>query len=255
MTPERAGAGMLEVRDLTVRYGDRAPALDDVTLSVSTGLITGVLGGNGAGKTTLLRAIGGTLYRHGGSISHGRVVLERIDVLGLRAEQRVLRGIAQVPEGRHVFARLSVEENLRVGATRRQAGATGTELARVFDLFPRLADRRAQRAALLSGGEQQMLAIGRALMAAPRLLLLDEPTLGLAPRVIEQVADLLSHLRQEGLTIVLVEQNAAVALDVADRAYVLAAGRVALSGPVAALREDPRVRGLYVGDAAAGAAP
>jgi branched-chain amino acid transport system ATP-binding protein len=238
---------VLSVRDIVVRYGTAVTALDGVTVAVAPRTITAVLGGNGAGKTTLMRAISGTLERHGGAVLSGEVELADAPLAGMPADARARAGVVQVPEGRRIFGRLTVLENLRIGQL---AGGRRTDrLERVFTLFPVLADKRRQRGALLSGGEQQMLAIGRALMASPRVLLLDEPTLGLAPRLIDQIAELLLTIKADGIPMLLVEQNAAVALELADHAYVFSTGRVALSGPAAGLRDDDRVRGLYLGDA------
>jgi ABC-type branched-subunit amino acid transport system ATPase component len=239
---------ILSVRDLVVRYGTAITALDGVDLEVPPGGITAVLGGNGAGKTTLMRAISGTLGRHGGAVVSGDILVDGESLLPRPADARARTGIVQVPEGRRVFGRLTVLENLRVGRLAGPRRRGDDALDRVFALFPVLADKRRQRGALLSGGEQQMLAIGRALMAAPRLLLLDEPTLGLAPRLIDQIAELLTTIRDDGIPMLLVEQNAAVALDLADSAYVFATGRIALSGTARELRHDDRVRRLYLGD-------
>lgn len=233
---------------MTVRYGSAVIALQDVTLSVTEGSITAVLGGNGAGKTTLMRAISGNLHRNGGALIGGEILLGNTSLTSMRTEARTRAGVVQVPEGRRVFGRLSVEENLRVGRFGRTGRRRGEDLDPVYHLFPMLAKKRRQQAALLSGGEQQMLAIGRALMASPRMLLLDEPTLGLAPLVIDQIVGLIDRIRDEGTTILLVEQNAGVALDLADTAYVFATGRVALSGSAAELRADDRVRRLYLGE-------
>lgn len=242
---------LLSVRDLTVRYGTAVTALDDVTLDVRQGSITAVLGGNGAGKSTLMRSISGNLSRHDGSVIAGDIRFEGRSLLPVATERRTRLGLVQVPEGRRIFGRLTVSENLRVGRFGNSGKKSAGQLDRVFDLFPALAQKRRQRGALLSGGEQQMLAIGRALMASPRVLLLDEPTLGLAPLIIDQIVELLGRIRDEGTTLLLVEQNAGVALDLADEAYVFVTGRIALSGPAVELREDDRVRRLYLGDEAA----
>lgn len=247
--PSAPADPLLSVRDLTVRYGAAVTALDDISLDVAAGSITAVLGGNGAGKTTLMRAISGTLSRHTGAVLGGDIRLAGRSLLPLAPERRTKAGVVQVPEGRRVFGRLTVTENLRVGRFGSNSRASsGEDLDHVFELFPALAQRRKQRAALLSGGEQQMLAIGRALMATPKLLLLDEPTLGLAPLIIDQIGELLRRIRDEGTTLLLVEQNAGVALDLADTAYVFTVGTVALSGPAEVLRDDDRVRRLYLGE-------
>ncbi|MCU1412750.1 MAG: transporter ATP-binding protein [Microbacteriaceae bacterium] len=239
---------LLSVRNLSVRYGATIAALTGVTLDVTAGSITAVLGGNGAGKTTLIRAISGNLSRHSGSVLAGDVLFDGRSLLPLSPERRTRAGVVQVPEGRRIFARLTVTENLRVGRFGNPHRHAVGDVDRIFEIFPTLAKKRRLRGALLSGGEQQMLAIGRALMASPRLLLLDEPTLGLAPLIIDQIGELLGGIRAEGTTLLLVEQNAGVALDLADTAYVLSAGSVALSGSSAQLRDDERVRGLYFGD-------
>lgn len=251
--PGSAGRGkpadpILSVHDLVVRYGAAVTALDGVSLTVAPGTITAVLGGNGAGKSTLMRAISGTLLRHGGAVVSGGIEVEGRSLLSMPADARARSGVVQVPEGRRIFGRLTVLENLRVGRMAGSPRRSSDQFDRVFTLFPVLAQKRRQRGALLSGGEQQMLAIGRALMASPRLLLLDEPTLGLAPRLIDQIAELLSTIRDDGISMLLVEQNAAVALDLAEHAYVISTGRVALEGPAAELRGDDRVRRLYLGD-------
>jgi branched-chain amino acid transport system ATP-binding protein len=226
------GAPLLEVRDLSVAYGPVA-ALREVSLEVRSGQIVAVLGPNGAGKSTLLKTVAGVLGPAAGEVRFGG---ERID--GRPAEEVVTRGIALVPEGRLIFPRLTVLENLQVGAYARRdrAGVAGT-LARMLEMFPVLAERSRQTAGTLSGGEQQQLAIARAMMSEPRLLLLDEPSLGLAPIVVERVFELIAGLREAGTTILLVEQNVHRALEVADHAAVLAVGRVVLSGSARELRE------------------
>jgi branched-chain amino acid transport system ATP-binding protein len=234
---------MLAVEDLTVAYGDIA-ALHGVSLEVRQGETVALIGANGAGKTTLLQTISGLNAIRGGDIRFAGTSLKR-----LSCERRVRLGIAQAPEGRRIFPGLSVEENLVVAtaAWRRPGGSFADELAFAFDLFPRLKERRRQLGWSLSGGEQQMLAIGRALMARPKLLLLDEPSLGLAPRLAEEVYERVGRIRESGLTILVVEQNTVLALAVADRGYVLETGRVVLAGPAAELKADPRVREAYLG--------
>ncbi len=240
---------MLEVRDLSVRYGPALTVLRSVDLQVPAGAIVALLGPNGAGKTTLLRALTGLLPFHHGRVTGGDVLLEGDPVRRARASTLVRRGMAQVMEGRRIFAELTVEENLRAGAVTVRDRRRVTELTReVFETFPQLAGRRGDQAGYLSGGEQQMLAIGRALMSSPKLLLLDEPSLGLAPRIVEQIAERISAVGAAGTTVLLVEQNAAMALSIAEFAYVLQAGRVALGGPAAALRDDADVQKLYLGD-------
>ncbi len=225
------GAPLLRVEDLAVAYGP-VRALQGVSLEVRRGEVVAVLGPNGAGKSTLLRAIAGVVPPASGRILHGG---ERID--GLAPEDVVRRGIALVPEGRMVFPGLTVRENLLVGAiSRRDAAGIAEDLEGIFGMFPVLGERAGQLAGTLSGGEQQMLAIGRALMSRPSLLLLDEPSLGLAPLVVGRVFEHVAALRARGVTVLLVEQNVHRALELADRAYVLAVGRVALSGTGEELR-------------------
>ena len=234
---------VLEVRDLDVTYAGAVQALRGVSLDVPEGAVVAVLGNNGAGKTTLLRALSGTLRPRAGSITFaGR------PLAGLAPADIARAGLVQVPEGRRIFSHLTVEENLRAGGlAARDKAARERSRARVHELFPILQERRTQRAGLLSGGEQQMLAIGRALMANPRVLLLDEPSLGLAPRIVEQLREVIAEINRQGVTVVLVEQNAAMALAVADRAIVLEVGRVALEGPAAELAESEAVRDRYLG--------
>lgn len=239
---------LLRVRDLSVRYGAAIRALEGVNIAVGVDECVAVLGGNGAGKSTLMRAVSGTLHRNGGAIHRGDIYFDAYAIRRWSADKRARAGVVQVPEGRRVFGRLTVLENLRAGGLSSSRTQATESLGRVYDMFPALADSRGKRAALLSGGEQQMLAIGRALMASPRLMLLDEPTLGLAPRIIDQIVDLLRDLRGQGIPMLLVEQNAAVALALADRAYVLSTGSVAISGSAEDLARDDRVRRLYLGD-------
>ena len=237
------GSALLEVRDLAVSYGGALSALRGVSLSVPQGSIVAVLGSNGAGKSTLLRAISGTLGLQGGTTAGGAIHFEGRDVRDVGPAEAVRAGIVQVPEGRRIFGELTVEENLRAGAmTVPSSDVRARAYERVFDLFPRLEERRRQRGALLSGGEQQMLAIGRALMSAPKLLLLDEPSLGLAPQVVERISDVIREINRQGTSVVLVEQNAAMALDIATSAYVLEVGRVALEGSAAELASPRRSR-------------
>ena len=238
---------LLEIRDLQVSYGG-VRALSDASLTVPEGAIVAVLGNNGAGKTTLLRAISGTLPLHRGSTDHGTIHFGGALVSTGDPAAIVRAGIVQVPEGRHVFADLTVEENLRAGGlSSRGRARKSAARERVYELFPRLKERRVQRAGLLSGGEQQMLAIGRALMSEPKLLLLDEPSLGLAPQVVERITEIVQQINRDGTAVVLVEQNAAMALGVADRAYVLEVGRVTLEGAAAELAASDEVRARYLG--------
>ncbi len=231
---------MLKIENVVSRYG-RIEALHGVSLDVADNEIVTLIGNNGAGKTTLMRVISGV-----GPTARGRIGFDGRNIDGLPAHMRVARGIAQVPEARQVFAPLTVEDNLRLGAYRRRA-KTGDALARVYDLFPVLKERRASAAGNLSGGQQQMLAIGRALMSDPRLLLLDEPSMGLAPVLVDQILDAVVALRKAGVTILLVEQNVSAALAIADRAYVIETGRIVLSGASRDLASDPRVREAYLG--------
>ncbi len=235
---------MLKIRNLYAYYGS-VTALSGVTCHIRAGEIVSLIGSNGAGKTTLLNAVCGLVRRE------GEVNFDGKPITGLAPEAIVARGISQVPEGRQLFAPMTVAENLELGAYLRQRrqnrAEIGRDLERVFDLFPRLQDRLGQEAGTMSGGEQQMLAIGRALMARPRLLLMDEPSLGLAPKVVEDILAALTRLRAEGLTILLVEQNARAALKIATRAYVLETGRIILSGAAADLLQDRQVTRAYLG--------
>ncbi|WP_407562150.1 ABC transporter ATP-binding protein [Streptomyces sp. 184] len=257
-------AASLRVESLTAGYGP-VRALGEVSVDVPDGAVVAVLGGNGAGKSTLLRAVSRTLAFHGGAVRGGSVSFGGRRLDGLAAAAVVAAGVVQVPEGRQVFARMTVADNLRAGALGARGGARGrtrdgerngararahrraAALARVHDLFPVLRERAQQRAGLLSGGEQQMLALGRALMAEPRLLLLDEPTLGLAPMAAARIADTIREINAQGTSVLLVEQNAAVALKLASAAYVLETGRVALTGPAAELAVSDEVRRRYLG--------
>jgi branched-chain amino acid transport system ATP-binding protein len=238
---------MLTVRGLRVKYGP-VRALRGISLDVPDGAVVAVLGSNGAGKTTVLRAISGVLGEHGGAIEAGTIEFGGRSLVGRSPAAIVTAGVVQAPEGRRIFERLTVAENLRIGGySIRQATARTRARLQVYDLFPILYDRRGERAGLLSGGQQQMLAIGRALMANPKVLLLDEPSLGLAPRVVTQVGQVVRDINQRGTAVVLVEQNAAMALSVASLAYVLTTGEVSLSGPAARLAADDTVRELYLG--------
>lgn len=234
---------MLEIRDLHVYYG-QIHAIKGISLAVAQGEIVALLGNNGAGKTTTLRTISGLLRPR-----TGQVLLEERVINGLPPHEIVAQGVAHSPEGRKVFNRLTVTDNLEMGAYLRGDSAIREDMERVFDLFPRLRERRLQVAGTLSGGEQQMLAIGRALMARPRILLLDEPSMGLAPILVEQIFETVADINRQGTTILLVEQNASIALSVAHRAYVLETGAVALSGAAAELSEHPEVQRAYLGEA------
>jgi branched-chain amino acid transport system ATP-binding protein len=257
-TPHPGGASpLLEVADLAVTYGGAVQALRGVSLAVAEGSVVALLGSNGAGKTTLLRTLSSTLRLHRGRVDAGTVTFRGASLLGRDPARAVGQGVVQVPEGRRIFGRLTVEENLRAGGlgSRDKAGKAEAQ-TRVYDLFPVLAERRHQRAGLLSGGEQQMLAIGRGLMAGPTLLLLDEPSLGLAPKVIGQIGEVIREINRQGTSVLLVEQNATMALGVADEAFVLDVGRVSLSGRAADLARSDAVQRLYLGhgDAEAGVA-
>jgi len=232
---------MLDVDDLRAGYGDIA-VLRGVSLSVTRGEIVTVVGANGAGKTTLLRTISGLIRP-----SAGRIVYDGVPITGLRPDVIVGRGLIHCPEGRGMLKRMTVRENLELGAYRLGRGDRSAALERVFSLFPKLQERQAQHAVLLSGGEQQMLAIGRALMAEPRLLILDEPSLGLSPLLVTEMFSIIRALRRLDVTILLVEQNAMQALHCSDRAYVLDNGAIALSGSAQALMTDVRMRAAYFG--------
>ena len=235
---------MLEVSDLQVFYGE-IHALKGVSLKVEQGEIVALLGNNGAGKTTTLKTISGLLRPR-----VGLVLLEGEPLHALPPHEIVARGVGHAPEGRKIFNRLTVLENLEMGAYLRSDRDVPEDVERVFTLFPRLKERRTQVAGTLSGGEQQMLAIGRALMTHPRILLLDEPSMGLAPILVEQIFQTVQDINRQGTTILLVEQNAAIALSVAHRAYVLETGTIALNGSAAELQEHPEVRRAYLGEGA-----
>jgi len=233
---------LLEVRGVSVNYA-KVSAIRDLTIMVPNGGIVTIIGGNGAGKTTTLRAISGLEPLRSGEIHFDGA---RID--GLPADRIVARGIAHVPEGRRVFPDLTAEENLRTGAfLRRDQAAIEADLEQTFERFPRLRERRGQLARTMSGGEQQMLAIGRALMTGPRLLLMDEPSMGLAPIIVEEIASIIREISAQGVPVVLVEQNAELALDLADYAYVLETGDLALEGPANELHDNEHVRAAYLG--------
>ncbi len=234
---------LLEIDGLHVSYG-AIQALRGLSFEVEAGKIVTLIGANGAGKSTTLNTISGLLHP-----LHGRVRLDGEDLTGVPPHQIVLRGIVQVPEGRRIFGRLTVLENLEMGAfTRTDAGEIHDALGRVFTLFPRLGERRHQIAGTLSGGEQQMLAIGRALMARPRVLLMDEPSMGLAPILVEQIFEAVKDINRQGTTILLVEQNAFMALNIADRGYVLQTGTITLQGAAAELQANEDVKRAYLGE-------
>lgn len=230
---------MLRIENLSVDYSG-ALALDDVSLEVKAGEVVGVIGNNGAGKTSLLRAISGTVSRN------GKITMEGEDISSLPPQDIPSRGIAHVPEGRRLFPYLNVEDNLELGAYA-HGKPTQEDFERVYELFPQLADCRGQAAGTLSGGQQQMAAIGRALMLRPKLLMLDEPSLGLAPNLVEGIYKTLTELREQGQTILLVEQNVAECLEVSSRAYVLQTGRIVRSGSSEELRASEDVREAFLG--------
>lgn len=242
-TPRAADSStLLELAGVHTYYG-HIHALQGIDVTVNRGEIVTLIGSNGAGKTTTLKTISGLLHAR-----EGRVTFDGQDITRTSAFQLVSKGIAQSPEGRRIFSRLTVLENLQMGGFTRKPSERAEDLERALTLFPRLRERLSQRGGSLSGGEQQMLAIGRALMSRPRLLLLDEPSLGLAPILVQQIFDLVKQIRDQGTTILLVEQNALQALAVADRGYVLQTGHVILADTAAALRENVDVRRAYLGE-------
>jgi branched-chain amino acid transport system ATP-binding protein len=234
---------LLDVQDLWVSY-DRINAVRGVSFSVGVGEIVTLIGANGAGKSTILQAISGLL-----TVARGRISFAGEDLLQIPAHQRVKRGVAHVPEGRGIFGNLTVLENLRLAAYVRRDGRIQDDLEEVFRLFPRLKERRHQWGNTLSGGEQQMLAVGRALMSRAQLLLLDEPSMGLAPLLVQEIFRVIRRINRQGAAILLVEQNANLALEVAHRAYILETGEIALSGPATELRHHPQVLEAYLGGA------
>ena len=234
---------MLTLDNVSVNYG-AIEALTGISMHVEAGEVVTLIGANGAGKTTTLRTITGLLEPREGKIS-----FEGEDISGRATHRLVAKGISMSPEGRGVFANLSVRENLQMGAyLKKDKRAIAAEMERVFQMFPRLKERESQKAGTLSGGEQQMLAIGRALMSQPRLLLLDEPSLGLAPLVVHTIFEAIDEIKSKGTTILLVEQNAHAALKHSDRAYVLETGRIVMEGPSAELAADPRIKEAYLGE-------
>jgi branched-chain amino acid transport system ATP-binding protein len=239
-----AGRKLLELEDVHTYYG-AIHALKGISLDVREGEIVTLLGANGAGKSTTLRSINGLNHPR-----QGRITFQGTDITKTPAHQVVKMGISQSPEGRHVFPRMSVFENLEMGAYQRQKGTPEykEDLERVFTLFPRLKERETQKAGTLSGGEQQMLAMGRALMASPKLLLLDEPSMGLAPIFVERIFEIVVEINKQGTPVLLVEQNALMALEVASRGYVLETGMVKLADSAAALRQNEEVRKAYLGE-------
>jgi branched-chain amino acid transport system ATP-binding protein len=232
---------LLEVSEIHSYYGS-IEALRGVSLSVEPGEVVTLIGSNGAGKSTTLRSISGLTPARS-----GRVSFEGEDITGLPTQEVVGRGVALAPEGRHVFPRMTVRENLDLGAYMRRGGGQAEDYERVFELFPRLKEREKQKAGTMSGGEQQMLAIGRALMARPKLLMLDEPSMGIAPILVQRIYETIGEINRSGVAILLVEQNANYALEAAKRGYVLETGQVALTGDSAKLRDDPEVQRAYLG--------
>lgn len=237
---------ILEIQNLEVSYG-KIRALKGISLNVKQGEVVTLVGANGAGKTTLLKTISGLLDPSSGSIK-----FQGLDLTKISPHQRVIEGICQAPEGRGIFPGMTVEENLRIGKYSRETAKIemAEDLARIFELFPRLKDRRNQLGGTLSGGEQQMLSIGRALMSRPKMLLLDEPSMGLAPKFIATIFEIIEEIKKQDVTILLVEQNAAKALKIADRAYVLETGAIAKEGSGESLLNDPAVRAAYLGTGA-----
>jgi branched-chain amino acid transport system ATP-binding protein len=234
---------LLEIENMHSYYG-HIHALRGISLTVEEGEVVTLIGSNGAGKTTTLRSIHGILPPR-----EGKIVFAGEEIQGVPAHELIGKGIAQSPEGRKIFFRMTVLENLEMGAYHRNdASEIQDDMDRVFDLFPRLKERIKQEAGTMSGGEQQMLAIGRALMSRPKLLLLDEPSMGLAPVLVERIFEIIREINKQGTTILLVEQNANVALEIATRGYVLESGEIVISAPAAELREDPTVREAYLGE-------
>ena len=239
---------MLEVANLEVVYNDVILVLRGLSIEVPDGQIVALLGANGAGKTTTLRAISGLLDVHEGDITKGSITWNGDVISDKKPSQIVKAGITQVMEGRRVFAELTVDENLRTGAyTNKDKQSVADAYNRTMELFPVLAERRRSTAGYLSGGEQQMLAIGRAMMANPKLLILDEPSLGLAPLLVEQIRDIVVDINKSGVSVLLIEQNAAMALSISDYGYILETGKVVLDGDAAKLREDEDVQEFYLG--------
>ena len=239
---------MLDIANLEVVYNDVILVLRGLSLSVPDGKIVALLGGNGAGKTTTLRAITGLLDIHDGKVTKGSVTFNGQRLVGRNPTEIVKLGIKQVMEGRRVFADLTVDENLVTGGyTNRDRQAVQTARERVLELFPRLAERRKQTAGYLSGGEQQMLAIGRAMMTDPKLLVLDEPSLGLAPLLVQQIRDIIIDINQRGTSVLLIEQNATMALSIADTGYIMETGKIVMDGPAEKLLRDEDVKEFYLG--------
>lgn len=246
--PPSSAETVLTVQNLQVVYGGSIEAVRDVSFELGKGEVVALLGANGAGKSTVLKALSGVLHFEDGRIEKGDIRHGSVPLRDIPADQIVASGLVHVPEGRRLFAAMTVQENLIVGAHHRPSADVQPTLEAVFELFPRLRERRTQVAGYLSGGEQQMVAIGRALMSKPRILALDEPSLGLAPLIVNEIFDRISQLaRTEGLSILLVEQNARKALGIADRAYIMENGRVVMSGSSEDLQDNSEVREFYLG--------
>lgn len=234
---------LLDIRNLDVAYGG-IRAVRGISLTVGRGELVSLIGANGAGKSTTLRAICGLVPVAGGDIHY-----DGQSIVGRPVHEQVLQGLVMVPEGRGIFGQLTIEENLNMGGySRKDAAEVRQSIEHVFELFPRLAERRRQSAGTLSGGEQQMLAMGRAMVSKPRLLLLDEPSMGLAPLMVEKVFEVVRAVAAEGVTILLIEQNARLALELSQRGYVMESGQITLEGPSAQLLDDPKVRAAYLGE-------
>ncbi|WP_271529234.1 ABC transporter ATP-binding protein [Bradyrhizobium sp. CCBAU 25338] len=233
---------MFEVRNLSVAYG-KAVAIEGININVSKGEFVAVIGANGAGKTTTLNAVMGLVPAVSGTILHGGQAID-----GLPTERRVARGIVLVPENRDLFGPLSVQDNLRLGGYLHRYRYDGSSLERVYDLLPKLKERRNQEVKTLSGGEQQMVAVGRALMAEPQVILLDEPSIGLAPRIVEQIFEAITRLKKSGMTAIIVEQNAKLALSVTERAYVMELGRIVIEGRSEDLVHNSSLQAAYLGE-------
>lgn len=239
---------MIRFESVSIGYAGGIHAVEDVTFEAPSGKILAIIGGNGAGKTSLMRAASGSLGFQGGSVTAGSISFKGSFLHTLPAEKVVGRGVALVPEGRQVFTALTVEENLQAGAaTVASAETRARRIAHAYEMFQVLGTRRHQAASLLSGGEQQMLAIARGLMSGPEVLLLDEPTLGLAPKIVVQISEVLANINQDGTTVIVVEQNAGMALGIADEAIVLERGRVSMHGTASELRQSDKVKALYLG--------
>jgi branched-chain amino acid transport system ATP-binding protein len=246
-SPPTRGGALLELRNLETVYHDVVRVLRGVSLQVPDGGVVALLGPNGAGKTTTLRAITGLLDIHEGRVTKGSIRFDGHDLVGMAPEAIVRLGISQVMEGRRIFPELTVEENLRAGAFVAPRGQIAADLDRFYTRFPILAERRSGEAGYLSGGEQQMLAIARALMSRPRLLLMDEPSLGLAPKIVAEVGELIREINQEGVSVLLVEQNATMALNLSEHATILETGKVVLDGSSEELKADEDIQAFYLG--------